>query len=390
MDQQNTINRKAAIIGIGESPYYKHGESPVSEFMLAIEAIKNAAEDAGMDIRDLDGFCSFSDERNDPVRMSTALGIPDIAFSNMFWSGGGGGVCGAVGNAAAALLAGYCKYAVVYRSLAQGQFRRFGEFRYSGHVWGRMAYTAPYGVLTPVHQIALRTRRFMFEHNVTDEVLAAVALTSYAHAQRNPRAVMYGQPLTREKYYAARRVVEPFRLYDCCLENDGAAAVILTTAERARDHRQKPAYLMASAQGTSARYELNAHINEDYGTANFQTVAPRLFNMAGISPQDVDVAQIYENFTGGVVMSMVEHGFCTTDSVMDFCTEENLQWPNGKLPINTSGGNLAECYTHGLELVNEAVRQIRSTSTSQVPDAEISLVAGGPVTAPVSNLILCN
>ena len=131
------------------------------------------------------------------------------------------------------------------------------------------------------------------------------------------------------------------------------------------------------------------HADPDFAGSNFATVAPRLYEQAGIEPEDVDVAQIYENFTGAVVMSMVEHGFCAPDQVNEFFTVENLTWPNGGLPINTSGGNLAECYMHGLELVLEAVRQIRGTSTCQVDGAELSLVAGGPASSPVSSLILC-
>lgn len=109
--------------------------------------------------------------------------------------------------------------------------------------------------------------------------------------------------------------------------------------------------------------------------------------MAGLGPHDIDVAQIYENFTGGTLMALVEHGFCAPEECDEFCTVENLTAPNGKLPINTSGGNLAECYMHGLGLVNEAVRQVRGTSTGQAPDARVSMVVGGPATAPVSSLI---
>jgi acetyl-CoA acetyltransferase len=384
-----TISRRVAIVGIGETTYYRHGQSPIPEFVLAIDAIEKAAADAGLDVRQLDGFCSYSGERSDPTRLGVALGLPDVAFSNMFWGGGGGGVCGAVGNAAAALHAGYCRYAVVYRSLAQGQFGRFGQAHVGAQVSGRGAYVAPYGLFTPAQQIALRTRRFLDQYGASDEALCAVALASYAHAQRNPRAVMYGRPLTREAYYAARWIVEPFRLYDCCLENDGAAAVVLTTAERARDLRQRPAYLLAAAQGASPRYEMFGHADAGFAGANFETVARRLYEQAGVAPSDVDVAQVYENFTGAVVMSMVEHGFCAPDQVMDFFTVENLTWPDGGLPINTSGGNLAECYMHGLELVLEAARQIRGTSTCPVEGAELSLVAGGPAASPVSSLILC-
>ncbi len=383
-----SIRGKAAIIGLGASDYYKHGASPDPEFVLALKAIRAAADDAGIAVRDLDGFCSYSGDRNDPVRLGTALDIPDIAFMNMVWGGGGGGVCAAIGNAAAALAAGYCRYAVVYRALAQGQFGRFGQGHGGDRIRGRMAYTAPHGVMSPAQHIALRTRRFMHEHGVSDEAFCAVALASYAHAQNNPAAVMYGRPLTREQYYASRPIVEPFRLFDCCQENDGAAAIILTTPGRAADARHRPAWVLAAAQGSSARYELFSHANrERYGTANFTTVAPRLWQQAGVTARDVDVAQVYENFTGAVVMSLVEHGLCAPEEVMDFCTVDNLT-VGGRLPLNTSGGNLAECYMHGLELVIEAARQIRGTSPNPVPGATLSLVAGGPATSPVSSLLL--
>jgi acetyl-CoA acetyltransferase len=112
--------------------------------------------------------------------------------------------------------------------------------------------------------------------------------------------------------------------------------------------------------------------------------------MAGIAPKDVNVAQIYENFTGGVLMSLVEHGFCTADEAEEFCSNGNLEWPNGRLPLNTSGGNLAEAYMHGLELVLEGVRQLRGTSTCQVHNASICLVASGPMVSPVSSVLLRN
>lgn len=383
-----SIKDKVAIAGIGETAYYRRGAAPVSEFQLLCEAILKAVDDAGLAVEQIDGFASYSNDRNDPTRLAAALGVPDVSFANMFWGGGGGGGSGAVGNAAAALVAGYAKYVLVYRALAQGQFGRFGQAPQTSSAAYPNSYTAPYGVMSPAQTYAMRVRRFMHDHGLSQDPLAAIALTSYHHAQRNPRAVMYGRPLTREDYDNSRWIVEPFHLFDCCQENDGAAAVILTTAERVRDLKQKPAYLMAAAQGSSYRFGAPAHNALDYGTSNFKTLAPRLFAMAGIGPHDVDVAQVYENFTGGVLMSLVEHGFCGPEEAETFCTVENLTWPNGKLPINTSGGNLAECYMHGLELVNEAVRQVRGTSTCQVQDARVSLVVSGPMVSPVSNLIL--
>jgi acetyl-CoA acetyltransferase len=324
------------------------------------------------------------------LRLAAALGTKEITFSNMFTaSGGGGGCAGAVGNAAAALVAGYSKYVVVYRSLAQGQFGRFGQARSSPYSQGVGAYTQPYGLFTPAQWIALRTRRFMHDYGIRQDALGAIARASYHHAQQNPRAVMYGRPLSEEDYHNSRWISEPFHLFDCCQENDGAAAVILTASERARDFRQKPAYVMGAAQGSESAFHLVMPTGEPYGSSNFATLAPRLFGMAGVTPKDVDVMQVYENFTGGTLMSIVEHGFCAPEEVNEFCTFENLTWPNGGLPLNTSGGNLAECYTHGFELVTEAVRQVRGTSTCQVPGANISFVGAGPAAAPVSDLLLC-
>ncbi|MBI3757242.1 MAG: acetyl-CoA acetyltransferase [Deltaproteobacteria bacterium] len=385
-----SIKDKVAIVGIGETQYYKAGQAPVSEFQLALEAIQKAVADAGLRVEDIDGFASYSDDRNDPTRLAAALGIPQIQFSNMHWGGGGGGMAGAVGNAAAAIVAGYAKHVVAFRALAQGQFGRFGQGHAGARVRGAAAYTAPYGLMSPAQMFAMRTQRFMYEHHIGQEALCAISLASYTHAQRNPRAVMYGRPLTREAYYNSRWIVEPFHLFDCCQENDGAAAVVLTRSDRARDLSRKPIYLMAAAQGTGYRQWATAHNDPDYATSNFKTLAPRLFDMAGISPKDVDVAQIYENFTGGVLMSIVEHGFCDADEAEQFCTGGNLEWTNGKLPINTSGGNLAESYMHGLELVLEGVRQLRGDSTCQVKDAQVCLIAAGPMVSPVSNLLLRN
>jgi len=386
--EEFTIKDKVAVVGLGESKYYKRGKAPVPEFKLAVEAITKAADDAGIKVTDIDGFASYSDDRNSAVRLAAALGLPELRFANMMWGGGGGGGSGAVGNAAAAIVAGYAKYVCVFRALAQGQFGRFGQAPPVKTISGPMAYALPYGMAVPAHWVALRTRRFMHDHGIDQSPLRAVAMADYHHAQFNPRAVMYGHPLTREEYDNSRWIVEPFHLYDCCMENDGAAALILASAERARDLKQKPVYVMAAAQGAPFRGWANAENAPDYASSNFKTLAPRLYQMAGITPKDVDVAQIYEHFSGAVMISMVEHGFCQPDEVMEFVTFENITAPGGKLPVNTSGGNIAECYMHGLELVNEAVRQCRGTSTCQKPGARISLVASGPMVAPVSDLIV--
>ena len=384
---ERTMRGEVAVVGIGETTYYKRGQSPDAEFKLGIEAILKACDDAGLDPRDIDGFASYSNDRNDPPRLAAALNLKELRFSNMQWGGGGGGGSGAVGNAAAAVATGYADCVVVFRALAQGQFGRFGQGPRVPTVQGRMAYTAPYGLMSPAQSFAMRVNRLFHDTPVGPETLKAVSLASYHHAQQNPRAVMYGRPLSSEDYDNSRWIVEPFHLFDCCQENDGAAALILMSADRAKDFKQVPAYILGVATGVPVRAAAGVHNAVDYATSNFKSVAPHMYEMAKMSPSDVQVAQIYENFTGGVVMSIIEHGLCTYENANEVLTFDNLVAPDGKLPLNTSGGNLAECYMHGLELQVEAVRQIRGQSTNQVPDIDVSLVASGPMVEPVSDVL---
>jgi acetyl-CoA acetyltransferase len=288
-------------------------------------------------------------------------------------------------NAAAAIHAGLADTVVVFRALAQGQFGRFGQGPQRNSIAGDFAYTVPYGLMSPAQMFAMKVVRFMHDHGVEQSALRAISLACYEHAQNNPRAVMYGRPLDEQKYDESRWIVEPFHLYDCCMENDGAAAMVLVAADRAKDFNAKPCYLLGAVAGSHYRAGASVHNTPDYATSTFKSLAPRLYEMAGVKPADVDVLQSYENFTGGVLMSIVEHGFCAPEECNEYFVKE--RFVGGELPLNTSGGNLAECYMHGLGLNIEAVRQIWGESTSQVDNAEISMVISGPMVTPVSSCI---
>ena len=383
-----TLKGRVAIAGIGETTYYKHGQSPDAEFKLALRAILHACEDAGIHPHEIDGFASYGDDRSEATRLAAALGLPRLRSATMQWGGGGGGSCAAVANGAAAIATGQADCVVAFRSLSQGQHGRFGQNTGTGAIAGERAYLVPYGVISPPQRFAMRVRRYMHEHGVRQEALRAIALASYHHAQANPRAVMHGKPLDAARYDASRWIVEPLHLYDCCMENDGAAAVVMVAAERVRDCRHKPAYILGAASGASRRFATHAHNSPDYASADFKTVAEDLYRMAGVGPADVGVVQSYENFTGGVVMALAEHGFFQPEEANEFLTLENLVAPTGRLPLNTSGGNLAECYMHGFEQVIEAVRQVRGTSTAQARRSDVALVIGGPMVAPASDLLL--
>ncbi len=380
------MDRKAVVVGVGESHYYKRGGATETEFQLACIAIRNAVDDAGLKLSDVDGFASYMD-RNEPVRLSNALGTGALAFTGQTFGGGGNGSGAAVALADMAVSAGYAECVVVFRSLAQGQFHRYGQAGRSRRAGGSGAYTAPYGMLSAAQICAMQTMRWMHDHGVDQDALAEVVLASFAHAQHNPRAIRHGAPLTREEYHDSRWIAEPFHLYDCCPENDGAAAIVVTTAERARDCAQEPVAIVAAAQGLASRGGGGAFTETGFPTAHLRHVADQLWKRAGVQPADIPVAQFYENFTGPVLMAIAEMGFCQPEEINDFVADGGLQWPSGRLPINTSGGNLGEAYIHGFGCVVEAVRQIRGDSTCQVDGAELSLSVSGPNFAPGSAVL---
>ena len=333
------MHGSGAVAGIGESTYYKRGESPHSEFQLACIAIRRAVEDAGLALAEVDGFVSFTDQRNTPLRLARALGVKALRWTGIPWAGQRG-----------------------------------------PHAWN-----GPYGFLTPAHQCSLHTARFMHDHGISQEALCEIALACYANAQRNPRALRRGQPLTREAYHASRWVVTPFHLYDCCPENDGAAAAVVTTIERARDLRHRPAAIVAAASGIGPQF--GAFDVATLGSAYYQQVGTHLWEQAGCGPQDVDVVQVYENFTGPVVMALCEMWFTSPAGLEEFVSGGRLVGPDAAFPFNTSGGNIGEAYIHGFEMINESVRQIRGESTCQVDRVARALVVAGPGYAPGSAVL---
>lgn len=380
---------KAVVAGVGETTYYKHGQSPDTEFQLACQAVERACADAGLDVREVDGLISYMDTRNSPLRVAEALGMKELRWSSTPWAGGGNNSASCVMQADAAVSAGYANYVVAFRALAQGQFYRLGSGSTlaSGGAPEGLSWGLPYGEMTPAQECALHTKRWMHDHGVSQEALAAIALASYANAQRNPRAVRHGQPLTREAYHASRWIVEPFHLFDCCQENDGAAALVITTPERARDLKQKSVPIVAAAQGIGPEIGIRAFQKKWFPGMYYGNVGEMIWQRAGIRPKDVDVLQLYENFTGPVVMALCELGWCKPEEVDAFVANGALEGPDARLPFNTSGGNLAEAYIHGLEMTIEAVRQARGDSTCQVRDVDYSLAIAGPGYAPGSAIL---
>jgi len=404
--------RAPCLVGVGETRYAKWGGiTGTSEYRLAVEAILAAIADAGMTPDDVDGLASFAEDRNDATFVAADLGLPELRYASLSWLPGGGGACAAVANAAMAVESGAAEAVVVYRSLCQGQFRRFGQGpgnmparvgpprvphvrRATSLLEAHVAFTMPFGMFSPPIAYAMVLRRHMHRFGTTVEQMGQVAVTTRAHASRNPRAVMGTRPMTMDDYLASRMVSEPFRLFDCCLENDGACAVVVTTAERAVDTTKRPVALLGSAQGALRGFGHGQYSNvgmpdDDYSSSGARGVATRLWSHAGVGPGDVDVAQIYDHFTGLVLLSLEDFGFCGRGEGGPYAASGALAWPDGALPTNTHGGSLSEAYIHGLNHVVEGVRQLRGESTCQVEGAETCLVtsaAGVPTSALVLGL----
>jgi len=385
---ERSLRGRAAVVGVGETTYFRHGQSPHAESRLALEAILSACADANIKPADIDGFSSFSDDRNHGPRMASALGCRELRYSNMVWGGGGGGAAAALQNAVAAVATGMADCVVVYRGLAQGQFGRYGRSTETRRVRGESAHTAPYGLMSAPQLFGMKVMRFMHDHGIDRSALRAIAMASYHHAQNNPRAIMHGRPLTDTAYDDARWIVEPFRLYDCCQESDGAAALVVVSADRARHHPHRPCFVLGAASGATYRAAARVHNTPDYASSHCDTVAHHLYAMAGVGPGDIDVLQCYDHFTGAVLMAMVEYGFCPAESINEFFSLERFTAPGGQLPLNTSGGNLAEGYVHGISMLIECVRQIRGDSPNPVPNAEVSMAIIGPMSTLVSSCIL--
>jgi|GEM_PF-465219 len=385
-----SIRGATAVVGIAEQRYPR-GTAPAGERVMVLETVLAACRDAGISPREVDGFASYAGGDLTGPGLAADLGVRELRWSSMVWGGGGGGAAAAIGAAVAAVATGMADCVAVVRGMAQADSGRLGYAKYyfDNH------YLA-HGVAAPAQVCALRTQRLLERDGVPRSAMRSLVLASYLHAQSNPAAAGHGRPLTAQTYDESRLIVEPFHLFDCSRENDGAVALIVTSAERAATLDVEPAYVLAATQGAPGGYA-SLHENDDaYTSAGFapsatgEGVASRLFAAASMKPSEVDVVQVYENFSGPAVASLIDHGLCPPGpGAGDVMTVDNLSAPQGGLPVNTSGGNIADAFINGLNLAVEAVRQVRGTSTNQVgARAETSLFIGGPMAPLVSSVML--
>jgi len=388
-----SIRDRAAIIGIGQTEFSK--QIGKTEHRVACEAIAGAIADAGLTPKDIDGIVRYDIETNTELAILYSLGIPHLRFFAGVTSGGGA-VCGTLVLAAMAVATGQATNVVCFRARNRGKGSVSGSGKFGGgRPWEKTAalltdayqYHIPFGLVTPAQEMAMIYRRHMHEYGTTTEHFGMVAVTQRAHAARNPHAVMR-QPITLGDHQRSRWIAEPLRLLDCCLETDGACAVVVTAAERARDAPRRPAYILAGAQAEGPIHiQLADYFEHRREATGGRAVAAQLYAMAGVTPGDIDAAMFYDHFSPAVLLSLEDYGFCAPGESGPFVVDGNIAWPSGRLPVNTHGGSLSEAFIHGYNHILEGVRQIRGTSACQVRDAELVLVTSSN-TDPTGAVIL--
>ena len=363
------VSGRYAIVGIGESDIGRQlGRSGMA---LQLEAIKRAMADAGIEKTAIDGVVARSSHASPQFNYSAVLagrlGIAPSYFTDVGLSGASS--TSMIMDAVAALEAGLCTTVVCVNGDAQtarGAPRRGGLTNWIED------FERPFGMIGAPESYGLAARRHMYEYGTTSEQFGAIAVACRKHAGLNPKA-LFRTPMTLADHQASRYVVEPFHLFDCCPVSDGAAAVIITSVERARDLAQKPVYLLGLGQGFS-------HSDLPYApsmtTAAMRGASERAYAMAKLGPADIDVAELYDCFTSVVLVTLEDYGFCKKGEGGAFVEGGRIE-VGGALPVNTGGGLLSEGHAGGTLLVTEAAIQMRgSAGERQVADAETAIVSG--------------
>jgi acetyl-CoA acetyltransferase len=349
---------QAAIAGIGCTDYSKN--SGVSAFALAARAVKAAVADAGLELSDVDGLCTFGpDDSVAPNYLAPALGIDSMNFY-LDHKLGGSVAMSVVGQAALAVSAGVAECVVVYRAL-NGRSARRAPTRPDEPppslkaVWDNQ-YKLPSGYVAAAQEIAMAARAHMERYGTTSEDLGRIAVLSRAHAVDNERAVMR-KPLSLDGYLESRWIVEPFRLLDCCLQTDGGAAVVVVSAERARDLPHRPVHIRGAAWGGG--FNLVNNGRTELADSPAVLLADKLYGVAGLGPADIDFAEFYDCFTYTVLSQLEGYGFTEPGGVPALLADGAFARDGGSLPVNTHGGLLSEAYIHSVNHLYEAVEQIR-------------------------------
>ena len=383
------VKDKAVIVGIGNTEFSK--DSGVSELSLAVQAVKAAIDDAGLKPSDIDGMATFTMDTNDEIEVARALGVGELTFYGRSHYGGGAATS-CLHQAVMAVSTGMAECVVVYRALNGRSGHRFsggvsGDITTADAIhWG---WYMPYGLLTPASWVAMFTQRWMHNTGVTKDALFEVAQSTRVYGANNPAAFFHGRHFDRAEYDAARMIADPLQLFDCCQESDGGSAVIVTTPERARDLKQPGVAVRGVAQCAAEDQEqmTSFYRKEFAGIPEMERASQNVYEMSGLSANDIDAAVIYDAFSPIVLWQLEAWGFCGYGESGDFVLDGALR-TDGRLPTNTHGGQLSEAYIHGVNGIVEATRLVRGTSVNQ-PAKEVNhaLVTSG-VGIPTGGAIL--
>jgi acetyl-CoA acetyltransferase len=353
----------AAVVGIGQTDFSK--ESGRSELQLAAEASLAALDDAGLKVADIDGMVTFSVDPTEDIELMRVLGVPSLGYSVRLPHGGGGSAA-TIYHAAAAVVTGAARNVLVYRALNARSGRRFGQARDPGATptvgagWSFAKWYAPYGALTPAATLSMDALPFMQARGLTNEDFGAYVVGIRDFAATNPAAWYYQRPITFEEHQTSRWIIEPvLRLLDCCQETDGGVSLVISSLEQARDLRRPAVQILAAVQGV--------------GEADN---ASRVYAQAGVGPTELDVAMVYDAFSAELFEALEDLGLCPPGEVKDFVASGAIA-RGGSLPVNTNGGLIGEGYLHGMNLLTEAVRQVRGTAPNQVEGARHVLMSSG-------------
>ena len=370
------LRNSTAIVGVGYTEFSTC--SGVTTLTLATRAIMAALADAGLTVSDVDGLASHGvNDSTSPHLVAAALGVRQLNYYvDQF--GGGSTSHSVLGNAAMAVATGVADTVVCYRAINSRSGIRQGRTGTKAGPTGGVEeqYKAPYGFVAAVPAFAMLARAHMTKYGTTPEDLGAISINQRHNASLNERA-MLRTPITLDDYLGSRTIADPLRLLDCCLETDGACAIVVTSVDRARHLPHRPVVIGGAVWGggTTLLSTGRADLTE---TAVSQYLAKRLYSMSGIGPTEVDVAQLYDCFTITVLLQLEEYGFCKPGEGGDL-VRSGATGLDGALPVNTHGGFLSEGYIHGLNHVAEAVSQLRGTAGArQVPGAEVALSTGQP------------
>jgi acetyl-CoA acetyltransferase len=382
------LRDKTAIVGIGATEFSKN--SGRSELQLAAEAVMGALNDAGLAPKDVDGLCSYTVDNNAETEVARCIGAPALTFFTRIHYGGGG-ACAPLQQAMLAVATGIAKVVVCYRAMNERSQYRFGQAYAPLNPIAEAVlatYHTVHGLMTAAAMFAVSVRRYMYETGTTSEDFGHIAIAARKHASTNPNAFFYRKPITMSDYLNSRMIADPLRLLDCCQESDGAVAVVVTSAERAKSLRQKPVLIRGGAQGAGYGQLSVTNYYRDNASDYEQTalIARQLYEQAGLAPSDIQAAIIYDHFIPTVMPTLEVFGFCKRGEGKDFVKNGNIEI-GGRLPVNTNGGQVGEAYIHGMNGVAEAVRQVRGTAINQVANLENIIVTGGSG-VPTSGIIL--